>query len=102
MGDKNFSAGNGKFDQIVGGSGATFDGAMYFPNSNLKFAGSSSTSGYTVIVADNVTITGNILSDVLVNVHLDHARGVVMTGNTCWTAYEHNLLVENSTAVVIN
>lgn len=49
----------------------------------------------------HVTITGNILSDVMVNVHLDGARGVVMTGNTCWTAYEHNLLVENSTAVTV-
>ena len=49
----------------------------------------------------HVTITGNILSDVKVNVHLDHARGVVMTGNTCWTAYEHNLLVEHSTAVTV-
>ncbi len=49
----------------------------------------------------HVTITGNILSDVKVNVHLDRARGVVMTGNTCWTAYEHNLLVENSTAVTV-
>ncbi|MCS6865833.1 MAG: right-handed parallel beta-helix repeat-containing protein [Gemmataceae bacterium] len=49
----------------------------------------------------HITITGNILSDVMVNVHLDHARGVVMTGNTCWTAYEHNVLVEHSTAVTI-
>jgi hypothetical protein len=49
----------------------------------------------------NVTITGNVLSDVKVNVHLDHARGVVMTGNTCWTAYEHNLLAEDSSNVVV-
>lgn len=49
----------------------------------------------------HVTITGNVLSDVMVNVHLDHARGVVMTGNTCWTAYEHNLLVENSAYVTV-
>jgi hypothetical protein len=49
----------------------------------------------------HVTITGNVMSDVKVNVHLDHARGVVMTGNTCWTAYEHNVLVEHSTAVTI-
>jgi hypothetical protein len=49
----------------------------------------------------HVTITGNVLSDVKVNVHLDHARGVVMTGNTFWTAYEHNLLIENSTAVTV-
>jgi hypothetical protein len=49
----------------------------------------------------NVTITGNVLSDVKVNVHLDHARGVVVTGNTFWTAYEHNLLVEHSAHVVV-
>ena len=49
----------------------------------------------------HVTITGNVLSDVKVNVHLDHARGVVMTGNTCWTAYEYNVLAENSAAVTI-
>ena len=49
----------------------------------------------------HVTITGNVLSDVKVNVHLDGARGVVMTGNTCWTAYEHNVLVENSSAITV-
>lgn len=49
----------------------------------------------------HVTISGNILSDVKVNVHLDHVRGAVITGNTCWTAYEHNVLVEHSTAVTI-
>ena len=59
MGDKNFSAGNGKFDQIVGGSGSIFNGGLYFPKSNVKFAGSSSTNGYIVLVADNITITGN-------------------------------------------
>jgi len=49
----------------------------------------------------NVTITGNILSDVQVNVHLDHARGVTVTGNTGWTAYSHNFLIENSSNVVV-
>ena len=49
----------------------------------------------------HVTITGNVLSDVKVNVHLDHARGVVITGNTFWTAYEHNLLVEHSAYVTV-
>lgn len=48
-----------------------------------------------------VTITGNILSDAQVNVHLDHSYGVVMTGNTLWTGYAHNLLVEHSTNIVI-
>jgi pectate lyase-like protein/copper-binding protein NosD len=49
----------------------------------------------------HVTITGNVISDVKVNVHLEQARGVVITGNTFWTAYEHNLLVEHSSSVTV-
>ncbi|WP_439627847.1 right-handed parallel beta-helix repeat-containing protein [Gemmata sp.] len=49
----------------------------------------------------HVVITGNVISDVMVNIHLQHARGVVITGNTCWTAYEWNVLAENSAAVVV-
>lgn len=49
----------------------------------------------------HVTITGNVLSDVKVNVHLEHARGVVITGNTFWTAYEWNLLAEHSSFVTV-
>ena len=49
----------------------------------------------------HITITGNVVSDVMLNVHLDHVRGVVMTGNTFWTAYEHNLLAEHSSYVTV-
>jgi hypothetical protein len=49
----------------------------------------------------NATITGNVFSDVRVNVHLQHARGVVVTGNTFWEGYEHDLLVEDSSNVVV-
>jgi hypothetical protein len=49
----------------------------------------------------HVVITGNVLSDVMVNIHLHHVRGVVISGNTFWTGYEHNLLIENSSYVVI-
>jgi hypothetical protein len=49
----------------------------------------------------HVTITGNVLSDVKVNVHVDGARGVVIAGNTFWTAYENNLLVEHSAYVTV-
>lgn len=49
----------------------------------------------------NVTVTGNVISDVAVNVHLDHARGVVVTGNTFWTGYEYNLLAEHCAHVVV-
>ena len=43
----------------------------------------------------HVTITGNVLSDVAVNVHLRGCRDVTLTGNTFWMGFEHNLLVED-------
>jgi hypothetical protein len=49
----------------------------------------------------HVTITGNVLSDVKVNVHLHDTRGVVITGNTFYMGYEHDLLVEDSSNVVV-
>jgi hypothetical protein len=49
----------------------------------------------------HVCITGNVLSDVQVNLHLDHCRGVVVSGNTFWQGYQHNLLIENCNSVVI-
>jgi hypothetical protein len=48
-----------------------------------------------------VTITGNVLSDVQVNVHLRGVRGVTVTGNTFWMGFAHDLLVEDSSNVVV-
>ncbi|HEV3385951.1 MAG TPA: right-handed parallel beta-helix repeat-containing protein, partial [Gemmata sp.] len=71
-------------------------------SANVRIKGPSN----PVKVADerrdgHVTITGNIVSDVKVNVHLDRARGVVIAGNTFWTAYEWNLLAEQSAFVTV-
>ncbi|MEZ6066308.1 MAG: right-handed parallel beta-helix repeat-containing protein [Planctomycetaceae bacterium] len=49
----------------------------------------------------HVTITGNVLSDVRHNVHLQECRGVTLNGNTFWMGYQHNLLVENCSHVVM-
>jgi hypothetical protein len=49
----------------------------------------------------NVTITGNVLSDVQVNVHLRDCRGVTVTGNTFWMGYMHDLLIEHCSAIVV-
>jgi len=49
----------------------------------------------------NVTIGDNVLSDVKTNIHLDGVRGVTITGNTFWQGYDHNILIEDSTSVVI-
>ena len=49
----------------------------------------------------NITITGNILSDVQVNIHLNKVRGVAIVGNTIWKGYTHDFLIEGSSSVVI-
>lgn len=49
----------------------------------------------------HVTITGNILSDVYTNIHLNGCRDVAIAGNTLWQAFAYNLLVEDCTAVVL-
>ena len=49
----------------------------------------------------NVTITGNILSDVQTNIHLHKVRGVAIVGNTIWKGYANDLLVEGSSGVVV-
>jgi len=49
----------------------------------------------------HTTITGNVMSDVMVNIHLAGCRGVTLTGNTLWMGYRHNLLVEDCTQIVV-
>jgi hypothetical protein len=49
----------------------------------------------------HVVICGNVFSDVKVNVDVQSARGVTITGNTFWMGYEHNLRVVNSEHVVV-
>jgi hypothetical protein len=45
---------------ITGGSGAKFTGALYFPNSEVDFTGGTSGAGdWTIIVANQVKISGN-------------------------------------------
>lgn len=49
----------------------------------------------------HVTITGNVLSDVRGNIHLKNARGVTLNGNTFWMGYDYDLLVEDSSNIVV-
>ncbi len=71
-------------------------------SANVRIKGPSNPMKVSDELRDgHVTITGNVVSDVKVNVHLDHARGVVITGNTFWTAYEWNLLAEHSAFVTV-
>ena len=49
----------------------------------------------------HVTITGNVLSDVRVNIHIQKARGIVISGNTFWEGFDRDLLVEESSNIVV-
>ena len=44
---------------IVGNSGSTIDGALYFPTTTLTYTGNSTTYGYSIIVADKWIANGN-------------------------------------------
>lgn len=49
----------------------------------------------------HVTIGDNVLSDVQTNIHLDGVRGATILGNTFWQGFEHNLLIEDSSQIMI-
>jgi len=69
-------------------------------SANVRIIGHSSASE-TLTREGHVTITGNVFSDVFVNVHLESCRGVTLTGNTFWMGFDHNLLVEKCHSVVV-
>lgn len=69
---------------------------------NIRIIGLSEPSPTSGKVQEgHVTITGNILSDVKTNVWLESCRGVTLSGNTFWMGFEHNLLLEDCTHVVM-
>jgi hypothetical protein len=71
-------------------------------SANIRILGRSEPSRDLDLVREgNVTITGNVLSDVQVNVHLKDCRGVAIMGNTFWMGYQHNLLIENCSNIVV-
>jgi hypothetical protein len=50
---------SGAGSTITGNSSSTFDGAVYFPTTTVSFNGNSSSSGYSIVVADKLTLSGN-------------------------------------------
>jgi Flp pilus assembly protein TadG len=49
---------NGVGSVINGSSASTYNGALYFPTTSLSYSGNSSQGGYTLLVADTLTING--------------------------------------------
>lgn len=79
--------------------GCTIQHTNNAPNSaNVRFIGNGPEDPRKV---GNFAIADNSMSDVAVNIHLQHSRGITITGNTLWQAYEHNLLVEDSSHIVL-
>jgi hypothetical protein len=50
---------NSAASTLVGNANSTFDGAVYFPTTALTFVGNSGSSGYTFLIANSITMTGN-------------------------------------------
>lgn len=84
-------------------TGCTIQHNNVSPDSaNIRIIGRSRPTRELEIVREgNVTITGNVLSDVKVNVHLKDCRGVTLTGNTFWMGFTHNLLIEDCSNIII-
>lgn len=71
-------------------------------SANIRIVGRSQpTQQQSVVREGNVTVTGNVLSDVQLNIHLRECRGVIISGNTFWQGYRHNLLVEDCSNIVL-
>jgi hypothetical protein len=65
---------------------------------NIRFLGKSAKEPHKV---GFFSIGDNQISDCGVNIHLQHARGVNITGNTFFLGREHNLLAEDSSQIVV-
>jgi hypothetical protein len=71
-------------------------------SANIRILGRSKPTPKLALVREgHVTITGNVLSDVQVNVHLRDCRGVTLTGNTFWMGFTHNLLIEDCSNIIV-
>ncbi|MGW8182240.1 MAG: right-handed parallel beta-helix repeat-containing protein, partial [bacterium] len=81
---------------IVGCTIQHFRGAP--SSANVRFIGQSSKMP---LKAGNFVIADNVLSDIEINIHLKDSRGISIVGNTFWQGYQHNLLVENSSQIVV-
>ena len=85
-------------------TGCTIQHNSKSPDSaNIRVLGAGIVSGKnpTPTQEGHIAITGNVFSDVAVNIHLQNARGVTITGNTFWEGFEHDVLVEKSSAVIV-
>jgi hypothetical protein len=67
-------------------------------SANIRFIGTSRELPHKV---GNLAISDNLMSDVDTNIHMVHARGVTITGNSIHRAFSKNLLLEDCSNIVL-
>jgi hypothetical protein len=67
-------------------------------SANIRFLGRSAADPVKI---GHFSISDNAISDTAVNIHLKHVRGITITGNSFWKGFQHNLLVEGSSNIVV-
>ncbi len=75
-------------------TGCTLQHNSKSPNSaNIRVIGRGviSSKDATPTREGHIAITGNVFSDVRINVHLQNARGVSIVGNTFWEGFDHEI-----------
>jgi hypothetical protein len=86
-------------------TGCTIQHSPVGPESaNIRMLGRDDTATTDALRGNrygNITITGNVLSDVQFNIDLDGVRTATITGNTLWQAYTTSIRVTNSSHVVL-
>lgn len=79
--------------------GCTLQHTRNAPGSaNIRFIGPENSDDSFI---ENFTIADNVLSDVMVNIELQGARGITITGNTLWQGYDRDLLVDNCSNIIV-
>lgn len=68
-------------------------------SANIRMLGASKDNP---LMAGTFIIGNNVMSDVQVNIHLKNVRGVVIDGNSLWEGFEHNLLAENCSHLMLS
>ncbi len=80
-------------------TGCTLQHTHNSPDSaNIRMLGASKEDTYE----GHVAITGNVLSDVQVNIELCNVRGAAITGNTVWKGFSRDLVLEGCKDVVVS
>ena len=50
----------------------------------------------------NITITGNVMSDVQTNIDIRNTRGLTITGNTIWKGYAYNMIIRGCENIIVS